>query len=760
MKDEMEKLIQENKYLKQLLAKMMNIENMNVSEKIVSRLSTLEEKISLYKSLFKGRTDVYALRWESKKGSSGYTPACALEWNKPICQKPVIKCSQCQHRQLLPLTDQVLVEQLNGEKTLGLYPLLQDGTCAFLAVDFDGNQWQRDVLAFSETCKKLNVPHSIERSRSGNGAHIWIFFTSNILASTARKLGMHLLTKTNERNGGIQLASFDRLFPNQDVLPEGGFGNLIALPLQKGPGQKGNSLFIDENFIPHPDQWMYLSTVRKIAKQQIHAILGDNEQINEDGPLQMPEKIRIELKNGIHIHKESVPSTLLEKIEDISSFSNPEFYKAQARRLSTYGIPRRIQCAYELGNELVLPRGCLEDLQSLLKNESIQVELINDSYEGEKIKIDFHGSLSMQQEEVVSSLLENEHGTLSATTGFGKTVVAIALMARRKVNTLVIVHRTQLMKQWVERLAAFLNISPKEIGQIGGGKNNITGKVDVATIQSLNYGGHLKSFSTMYGQIIVDECHIISAITFENVLKQIRPAYVLGLTATPKRKDGLDPIITMQCGPIRATIDAKSQAKVRPFSHRLITRETNFKTKKTVFHEIYEEVALDSTRNTQIFDDVLNALEKGRSPIILTERLEHLEIMKEKFNGFAKNIVVLAGNMKKKDREKELERLSSIPDSEERLIIATGKYIGEGFDDARLDTLFLTMPISWKGTLQQYVGRLHRNHEHKQEVQVYDYVDVKVPVLKGMYDKRQSGYRLMGYVIADGKDLSEQMRLF
>ena len=711
MRDEMEKLIKENNYLKQLLVKMMNRENMNVSEKLVSKLSTLEEKISLYKSLFKGRTDVYALRWESKKGSSGYTPACALEWKKPICQKPFIKCSQCQHRQLLPLTDQVLVEQLNGEKTLGLYPLLQDGTCSFLAVDFDGNQWQQDVLAFSETCKKLNVPHSIERSRSGNGAHVWIFFTSNLLASTARKLGMYLLTKTKERNGGFQLASFDRLFPNQDVLPKGGYGNLIALPLQKGPGMEGNSLFIDENFIPHPDQWMYLSSVRKIAEQQIHAIIGNNDHVKEVAQQPMPPKIRIELKNGIYIQRERVPSVLLEKIEEIASFSNPEFYKAQSKRLSTYGIPRKIQCAYEKQNELVLPRGCLDELQSLLKNESIQVEIINHSYEGENIEVDFHGSLSMQQEEVVSTLLENEHGTLSATTGFGKTVVAIALMAKRRVNTLVIVHRTQLMKQWVERLAAFLNVSPKEIGQIGGGKNNITGKVDVATIQSLNYGGQLKSFSTLYGQVIVDECHIISAITFENVLKQIRPAYVLGLTATPNRKDGMDPIITMQCGPIRATIDAKSQAKVRPFSHRLIKRETKFKTKKTVFHEIYEEVALDSKRNTQIFDDVLNALENGRSPIILTERLEHLEIMKKKFHGFAKNIVVLAGNMKKKDREKELGRLASIPDSEERLIIATGKYIGEGFDDARLDTLFLTMPISWKGTLQQYVGRLHRNHE-------------------------------------------------
>ena len=719
MKDEMEKLLQENQYLKQLLVKMMNRENRYVPGKIVNKLSPLEEKVRLFKSLFKGRTDGYAQRWESQSGSSGYTPACALEWQKPICQKPLIKCSQCQHRQLLPLTDQVIIEQLNGEKTIGVYPLSQEGTSSFLAVDFDGNQWQQDSLAFTKTCDKLNVPYSIERSRSGNGAHVWIFFTSEIMATTARKLGMFLLTKTKAQNGGFHLASFDRLFPNQDSLPKGGFGNLIAMPLQKGPAQKGNSLFVDEHFIPYPDQWMYLSSVRKITEQEIQAILCSRDQVKEEDLLSMPEKIRIELKKGIHIHKSGLPSTLLAQMENIASFNNPEFYKAQAKRGSTHGIPRLIQCANDGQNELVLPRGCFDELHNMLKNESIQVEISNQSYSGESIEIDFHGSLSMQQDEVVNTLLANNHGTLSATTGFGKTVVATAVIANRKVNTLVIVHRTQLMKQWVERLATFLNISPKEIGQIGGGKNDITGKVDVATIQSLNYGGQLKSFITQYGQIIVDECHIISAITFEKVLKQIRSKYVLGLTATPKRKDGMHPIITMQCGPIRSTIDAKSQAKIRPFSHRLIKKETDFKTKKTEFHEIYEAVTLDSKRNNQIFNDVLNALEEGRSPIILTERLEHLELLKSMFNGFAKNIVILAGNMKKKEQRIELERLSTIPDSEERLIIATGKYIGEGFDDARLDTLFLTMPISWKGTLQQYVGRLHRNHRYRSRKSKY-----------------------------------------
>ncbi|MDQ0157396.1 TOTE conflict system archaeo-eukaryotic primase domain-containing protein [Robertmurraya andreesenii] len=754
--NELEQLQKENHYLKQLLIKMMHNQTPTDTSKIVTKQSPLMEKLQLLKSLFKGRTDVYALRWESENGRKGYTPACELEWQKPICQKPIIKCKQCEHRKLSPLTDQVLIEHLNGDKTIGIYPFLQDGTSSFLAVDFDKEQWQKDVIAFSETCKWMKIPFHIERSRSGNGAHVWIFFFKAVSVVVARKLGLFLLKKTKEDNHGFDLNSFDRLFPNQDNLPKGGFGNLIALPLQKVPGKSGNSLFVDEQFVPYPDQWLYLSTVRKMTEDDIHAVIRNGL----DEPVLPPEKILIELKNGIHIKKAGITSALLSQMADIASFNNPEYYKKRAKRLSTHGIPSRVQCVNDEQDSLILPRGCLRELLDFLKEQSINADIEDYQYEGERVDVNFHGTLTSQQTEVVSSLLADSQGTLSATTGFGKTVVATAIIAERKVNTLIIVHRTQLMKQWVERLSQFLKIPKGEIGQIGGGKNKITGKVDVATIQGLNYGGQLKSFITQYGQIIVDECHIISAVTFENVLKKIRPKYVLGLTATPKRKDGMHPIILMQCGPVRYKIDAKNQAKIRPFGHVLVTKETSFNTKSTQFHEIYEELASDSERNLQIFDDVLQSLEKGRSPIILTERLEHLEKLKNQFRGFAKNIIVLAGNMKKKDQKEELERLSAIPKDEERLVIATGKYIGEGFDDARLDTLFLTMPISWKGTLQQYVGRLHRDYHNKQEVQVYDYVDVKVPVLKSMYEKRLARYKSMGYVVRDDKSVSEQMKLF
>lgn len=766
---EFDRLKKENEYLKKLLSNLMHKrEESNDTiqvEQIITNRSLPQEKIKLFKSLFKGRTDVFAFRWETKDGRRGYTPACQLEWQKPICQKPLIKCFECQHRKLLPLTDQVLYDHLSGKKTLGLYPMLQDETCFFLAFDFDKQSWQQDVLAFTSVCKDLKLPVYIERSRSGNGAHVWIFFTEIISAALVRKLGMKLLTKTLEKRHEMGIDSFDRMIPNQDTLPKGGFGNLIALPLQLQSKKAGNSVFVDENFIPYDDQWMYLSSIQKITKQDILSALNNlskmtvNNQII-DGTL--PNKIKIIIKNGLYIKKEGIPSYLFSKIISLASFKNPEFYKAQAKRMSTFGMQRVISCFDEDSENIILPRGCLEELEKLLFEYSIETEIINTQFEGQNIDVNFTGSLTSQQEEAVFQLMEHQNGTLAASTGFGKTVTAAALISERKKNTLIIVDRTQLLQQWVERLSVFLNLPPKEIGQIGGGKKKITGLIDVATIQSLYTKGEVKSFITQYGQIIVDECHHISAFSFEKVLKQVRTKYVYGLTATPIRRDGLHPIIFMQCGPIRYKTDAKIQAKIRPFKHKLIKRYTNFRSTSSNIQEIYRAISNDENRNQLLFDDVLNALEQGRSPIILTERIEHLENLLKLFKGFAKNIIILSGTISKKELKLEMERLKQIPNDQERLVIATGKYIGEGFDDARLDTLFLAMPISWKGTLQQYVGRLHRIHSNKQEVRVFDYVDQHVPVLKKMFEKRLTGYKAMGY-ISESKEASittEQMNLF
>ncbi|SHQ81987.1 type III restriction enzyme res subunit [Mycobacteroides abscessus subsp. abscessus] len=560
--------------------------------------------------------------------------------------------------------------------------------------------------------------------------------------------------------------SYDRMFPNQDILPDGGFGNLIALPLQRTPRQNGNSIFVNVDFEPIKDQWAYLAKVQKLKITNVEQIL--TKLLKSTSPLptidiNFPKQITLELNNGIKIQKSDLPSSIAKELIDLTSFSNPEFYKAQSRRLSTQGIPRLINCFDENETQLIFPRGCYEDVQNILNNHGIQINFLDNRQIGNTIKVEFKGKLYPEQKEVIDKLNEHDTGVLSATTGFGKTIIGAALIAKRNVNTLVIVHRKQLMEQWKYSLTSFLNLGEQTVGLIGGGKNKASGCVDIATIQTLSSKDENREFLKKYGQIIVDECHHISAFTFENVLKGSTAKYVHGLTATPTRKDGLHPIMTMQCGPIRYKVSAKNQAKVHTFDHQLIPRYTKFKSgfdeENKSIQNLYGELARNEKRNELIFDDVLKALDDGRNPIILTERQEHVNQLENRLKGFAKNLIVLTGGLKNKEENQRLKMLKEVPDDEERLIIATGKYIGEGFDDARLDTLFLVMPISWKGTLQQYIGRLHRSYENKQVVQVYDYVDSDESMLKRMFDKRKEGYKSLGYKV--NLDLtSDQMKLF
>ncbi|MEK3990858.1 TOTE conflict system archaeo-eukaryotic primase domain-containing protein [Robertmurraya sp. FSL R5-0851] len=764
--EELEKYKDENENLKKLLIQHnIHFEPMKPNNPLL-KSEIIKQRINIFKRLFKGRTDVYSVRWESKSGRSGYVPACENEWVPNICDKPNIKCSSCTNKKYLELTDKVIYEHLSGKKTIGIYPLLKDDTCYFLAIDFDKSSWRDDASAFLKTCKEYNVPSFTEKSRSGNGCHIWIFFEEPIPAAKARKLGNSLLSKTLELRYEIGLDSYDRMFPNQDILPDGGFGNLIALPLQRTPRQNGNSIFVNVDFEPIKDQWAYLAKVQKLKITNVEQIL--TKLLKSTSPLptidiNFPKQITLELNNGIKIQKSDLPSSIAKELIDLTSFSNPEFYKAQSRRLSTQGIPRLINCFDENETQLIFPRGCYEDVQNILNNHGIQINFLDNRQIGNTIKVEFKGKLYPEQKEVIDKLNEHDTGVLSATTGFGKTIIGAALIAKRNVNTLVIVHRKQLMEQWKYSLTSFLNLGEQTVGLIGGGKNKASGCVDIATIQTLSSKDENREFLKKYGQIIVDECHHISAFTFENVLKGSTAKYVHGLTATPTRKDGLHPIMTMQCGPIRYKVSAKNQAKVHTFDHQLIPRYTKFKSgfdeENKSIQNLYGELARNEKRNELIFDDVLKALDDGRNPIILTERQEHVNQLENRLKGFAKNLIVLTGGLKNKEENQRLKMLKEVPDDEERLIIATGKYIGEGFDDARLDTLFLVMPISWKGTLQQYIGRLHRSYENKQVVQVYDYVDSDESMLKRMFDKRKEGYKSLGYKV--NLDLtSDQMKLF
>jgi len=741
--------------------------------------SSPEEKVKLFRSLFRGREDVYAMRWEGRNGKTGYSPAYRKVWSNPLQRKPD------EPKEYFPLTDQVIHDHLTGKLTAGVYPLLTDETCWFLAADFDKASWQDDVRAFLQTCSDWKISAAFERSRSGHGGHIWIFFDTPLPAGLARKLGAAILTRTMERRHQLGLDSYDRLFPSQDTMPKGGFGNLIALPLQQIPRSHGNSVFLDAGFNPYPDQWAFLSGFQQMSRAEIESIVSDAERSSEiigvrcsvtdedsaedpwtlppsrkkkDKPITgpLPEKVRIVHSNLVYVEKEGLPSAMLNRLHRLAAFQNPEFYRAQAMRLSTFGKPRVIRCAEEFPRHVALPRGCLDETVSLFKSHSIKVELEDQRFAGQPIDVAFHCQLRLDQQTAADAMLGFDDGILCATTAFGKTVVAAWLIAARKVNTLVLVHRRQLLDQWRERLAAFLNLPIKSIGQIGGGRRRASGVIDVAVIQSLNRKQVVDDVVANYGHVIVDECHHLSAVSFEQVLRQVKARYITGLTATPQRKDGHHPIIVMQCGPIRYRVNAKAQALARPFKHVVIPRPTNFRlppaTEKPEIHVIYAALAADNARNDLIAIDLVRTIKAGRSPILLTERTNQVDEFATRLAGLAKHIVVLKGGMGAKQRRVVAEQLAAIPNDEERVLLATGRYIGEGFDDARLDTLFLAMPISWRGTLQQYVGRLHRLHDSKREVIVYDYVDGCVPVLSAMYSKRVRGYEAVGYQIQETID--------
>jgi superfamily II DNA or RNA helicase/very-short-patch-repair endonuclease len=756
---------------------------------VITKLSPPAGKIALFRSLFRGREDVYPQRFESSKtGKSGYSPACANEWVRDVCDKRRVKCADCPDRRFLPVTDTVIWQHLTGEDatgrdfTAGVYPMLLDETCFFLAMDFDKEHWMDDIRAVRETCSHLQLPASVERSRSGNGAHLWLFFKEPVPAVLARKLGAHILTVTMERRPETGLDSYDRFFPNQDTLPKGGFGNLIALPLQKKPRQSGNSIFLDEHLIPYEDQWAYLAGVARLGRSEIetvvtqaerhHAIIGvrypgsDEPQdapweaspsrqrtdVHIEGPL--PKHIDITLGNQIYIPKDVLPPGLRNRLIRLAAFQNPEFYKAQAMRFPTFDKPRIIACAEDFKLHIGLPRGCLDELLALLTTLKINATIHDERFQGVGGEFVFHGRLRPEQQLAADALLTHDTGVLSATTAFGKTVVAAWLIARRGVNTLILVHRKQLLEQWVERLSSFLEIPAKQIGRIGGGRKKATGTLDVALIQSLVRKGVVDDRVGDYGQLIVDECHHLSASSFEQVARQAKARYVTGLSATVTRKDGHHPIIFMQCGPIRYRVNAKAQAAARPFTHSVIVRPTAFRfhhdmdtDKRQAFQSLYAALIADKSRNDQICADVIAAVKDGRSPVVLTERTEHLAILSERLSAAIPNLLVLQGGMKPKVFREVIARLAAIPENEGRVLLATGSYLGEGFDDARLDTLFLTLPISWRGTIAQYAGRLHRLHDLKRDVRIYDYADLNEPMLARMFDRRCKGYDGIGYQI-------------
>ena len=743
-------------------------------KKVISDVSAFDN-IALFRSLFRGRDDVYPRFWISKKtGRSGYSPVCKNEWVPRICKKPITKCSACPNRELVPPDDEIIRKHLVGAHIIGIYPMLGDETCYFLAVDFDKEDWVDNVFTFKETCMQEGIPVSIERSRSGNGAHVWIFFKENIPASLARRMGSFLIAKTMSKRYKLSMKSYDRLFPNQDTLPKGGFGSLIALPFQKEAVKRGNSVFIDENCTPHADQWKFLSTVEKMTLRDAERFSKEASRagqivglrmspISENDPPWMrlpsgkrryrsvikdlPEKLELVIANRIYIKTDGLPSVLLNQIKQLAAFQNPEFYKRQNMRLSTFLTPRVISCSEILDDYLSIPRGCFEDVSCLLDEYGIKVDIKDERVAGKKAKFKFYGELNKEQKSASRKVLKNEVGVFVAPPGTGKTVIAIYAVAKRKTNTLVLTHRKPLMEQWRLQLASFLGIDLKDIGQIGAGKNKSNGMLDIAMIQSMERKGAVDDRIIDYGFVIVDECHHISAVSFERVLMHTKAKYILGLTATPFRKDGHQPIIHMQCGPIRYQKKQKDVTQ-QISKYFIIPRITEFNIEwsdESNIYDLWPKLINDERRNQMIVDDILKAIQDGRFPIVLTERREHLKILAEMLNDKIEGLTILYGGIKPKRRKEILEKLSQAPSDKKKAILATGAYIGEGFDNPQLDTLFITMPISFKGKVIQYAGRLHRKHKGKTDVRIYDYVDENISVLQRMYERRLKTYKGMGY---------------
>ena len=767
-----EKLKKENNELKEKIYGKIEEKGTDRKTKDISS----EEKVRIFMEVFKGRTDLYAKRWTSNKtGKSGYSPVCKNEFSTYKCDKPRVKCNECPYRELLPLTEEVVLKHLKGEITIGIYPLLPDDSCNFLAIDFDKKTYEKDVIAFWNTCDELNIPVYVEKSRSGNGAHIWIFFEESIPAKIARKMGNILLTKTMEKTS-LDLDSYDRLLPNQDTMPKGGFGNLIALPFQGESSKNGNTVFVDKYFEVQENQLNILTNIQKMKSENIYEFIEkykeddykepEVEEILDDDDIPKKEKIKdivftnnveCTIDNQIYIKKLKLLPNEITYLKRLASFTNPKFYELQKLRMPIFykTTPRIISCFEEDERFLILPRGCLEEIKKICEKSNVKLILKDKREKGIEVDYKFNGKLNKKQEKAMNELISYETGVLCATTGFGKTVIGANIISKLKTNTLVIVNRNNLLDQWKERLSYFLDIDKKEIGQCGASKESLNGKLDVASFQSLFKKDNIEELVQNYGLVIVDECHHVAAYSFEKVLKAIRSKYVYGLTATPTRKDGWHKIIYMQCGDIRVRVSNKDLKQNKEMEHTVIVRKTNYKyilteeKEKIQISEILNDMCHNVFRNSLIIEDINKCILEGRIPIVLTERIEHLNILKEQLEKLNVPVVIYKGNMGKKKTKEIQETIKKADESNEpRIILATSSSIGEGFDDSRLDTLFLTMPVSWKGRIIQYVGRLHRDHEDKDKVIVYDYLD-NMKVLEKMYNRRLKGYKIAGYEITE-----------
>ena len=808
-------------------------ENIDVIDK---EYITEQHALFLY-SLFKGRKDVYSKRSVMKNGKAAYFPVCNNFWKDNVCPKRYskkTKCMDCAKKDWALLNQRALKAHLLGYKdncsdVVGIYPLLLDNTCNFLVFDFDNHDSDKEksdkaafdlvteVNAIRNICKTLNIPCYTERSRSGKGVHIWFFFNEPIEARLARSFGSSLLTKGSEFINQKSFVSYDRMLPFQDTLPKGGLGNLIALPLQGKALEMGNSAFIDENFVAYKNQWEYLKTVQKIDKSFIEekvkewsgdGVLGKLSVEDEDNNLNensnnstssIKQKTKPwEKRKPFILYKEDVEGTLnitranmiyievkntkprfQNTLRRLSSFSNPNFYKNLKLGLSNRLTPRIITSYFDINEYLALPRGKWEEIEELLNNANISYKVYDEREKGKKIDVDFIGELYKEQQEASNAMLSFDNGILGAATAFGKTSVGSYLIAKRKVNTLILVHTREIMKNWEEDLEKFLDINEELpsyttpsgktrkrssiIGTLYSSHNSLNGLIDIALLPSLVKNGEVDDLVKDYGMVIMDECHHGAAFNAESILRQVNAKYVYGLTATPKRDDGMEQKVIMQFGKIRYRFTAKDKAKLQGITHTLVPRFTSLVNigEKWNINEAYQNLIHNDDRNILIIKDIIALLKDNKTPLVLTKHKEHITILNNMLTSYIKDlckkekneklsktkIVILQGGKSTKERDATRSEIRNIQNDEYIVLLAIDKYIGEGFNFPRLDTLLLTSPISFEGNVEQYAGRLHRDYEGKNEVSIYDYVDIHVRTLENMYLKRLRTYNKIGYVI-------------
>ena len=826
-------LEKENQYLKKLLAgtgifysekeidDSGNEYDFNQGSRIIPRDIT-EADAKVFFSMFWGRTDVYSRRTIKKStGEVNYYTQCYNFWKNgcPRITGSKIKCQDCQRQAYKELKKEQIIEHLRGisedaTDVIGVFPLLADNTCRFIVFDFDnhekgaerndfantGDLWREEVDSLRKICDINGIDALVERSRSGRGAHLWIFFQKPIEAGLARKFGNALLNKGAEFVNMKSFRFYDRMLPMQDYLPEGSVGNLIALPLQGQALKKGNSAFIDECWNAYPNQWEVLLSKKKLSKQFIedkikewvegsHNIIADCKDIFENDSEKPWEKtkhfqkedvdgiMRITLSDGIYVDAVNLRPRIQNQIRRMAAFSNPVFYKNQAMGLSNFENYRYIYLGSDEGGFIKVPRGILENLIKECEKAGIEYEIEDKRSKGHPIHVEFIGKLKESQIPAVERLLQNDNGILNAATAFGKTVVCCNVIVKKQVSTLILIQSSALMEQWREALEKFLYIDEELpeyetptgrkkkrkslVGKLQGAHDSTTGIIDLVMAGSVCKNGVYHRRLKEYGLILVDECHHAASDTIVDILQEANAKYVYGVTATPFRGDGLEKINYMLLGPIRYQFTSKDRAKEQGIEHLVYPRFTRavaprFSQDRMHPNEAYEIIRNNEDRDELIIRDVKQCVDSGRTPVVLSKYVEHSQRLYQRLINYADKVFLLSGGNSKKEHKEILKRMSQVTTNESMILVATGKLIGEGFDYPRLDTLIMATPVAWKGVVEQYAGRLNRDYDGKKSVIIYDYVDSHISMFDRMYHKRLRAYKQIGYDIFSAAGTQKQ----